>query len=85
MDYILKLPLDKALKLIEKAQEEETKDYYYRWWLVRYPLYDKNNYESFNDFYEKYKPQKIVYDMRSKDELMNEILNTNQGKEGINK
>ena len=56
------------------AQEEEQKEYYYRLWLMRYPLYDKNNYESFDDFYDKYKPKKIIKDNRSKDEIMEEIL-----------
>lgn len=67
------MPLKHSLKLIKKAKEEETKEYYYRLWLVRYPYYDKNNYESFMEFYEKALPKEIKYDTRSKEELMNEI------------
>lgn|GEM_PF-3023803 len=74
IEYVLKLPLKRATKLIVKAQEEETKEYYYRWWLVRYPLYDKKTYESFEEFYDKVKPKKIKIDNRSEDEIMSEIL-----------
>lgn len=73
IDYILRLPFKKAIKLIDKAHEEDIREYYFRWWLVRYPLYDKENYESFEEFYEKAKPKKITVDTRSKDELMQEI------------
>ncbi len=74
IDYVLKLPYKKALSLIDKAQEEDTREYYFRWLLSRYPLYTKDNYEPFEEFYEKAKPKKITVDTRSKDELMQEIL-----------
>lgn len=73
IDYVLKLPYKKALSLIDKAQEEDTREYYFRWWLARYPLYTKDNYESFEEFYESTKPEPISIDTRSKDELMAEI------------
>lgn len=73
IDYILKLPYKKALSLIDKALEEDTREYYFRWWLARYPLYTKDNYEPFEEFYDKVKPQQITIDTRSKDELMTEI------------
>lgn len=62
------------MELVEKAQEEEKTEYYYRWWLSRYPLYTEKTYESFKEFYEKMNPPAVEYDERSKDELMNEIL-----------
>lgn len=78
------MQLNRAMQLIEKAREEETKEYYYRWWLVRYPYYKANDYESFEQFYERAKPQKIVIDLRSKEEIMSEmqeIENKFHGKE----
>ena len=68
------MPYKKAIKLIEKAKEEERSEIFYRLWLARYPMYSKNNYESFEEFYDKCVPKKIEYDTRSKDEIMNEIL-----------
>ena len=82
MEYILKMPIERSLKLIETAQEEETREYYYRWWLVRYPLYDSKNYEPFSEFYDKAKPKNIVYDNRSKEEIMQEILEIESSKKG---
>lgn len=67
------MPLKRAIKLIEKAKEEETKEYYYRWWLVRVPLYTEKTYETFEEFYDKAKPKKIKYDARDKEEIMKEI------------
>lgn len=74
----MKLPVNKSLKLITKAREEETKEYYYRFWLVRYPLYDKSSYETFDEFYDKVRPKNIVYDTRTKEEIMKEILEVEQ-------
>lgn len=74
MDYALSLPYKHAVELFKKAQEEDTKEYFYRWWLARYPLYTEENYESFKEFYEKMNPPSVEYDKRSKDEIMNEIL-----------
>lgn len=69
------MPLHRSIKLIDKALEEERKEYYYRLWLVRYPRYDQNTYESFDEFYEKCVPQKVEIDIRTKDEIMEELLN----------
>ena len=68
------MSLSDALELISKANEEERKEKYYRWWLALYPLYTKETYESFEEFYEKYRPEIVEYDTRSKDEIMEEIL-----------
>ena len=78
IEYILKLSLKQGLKLIKKAQEEETREYYYRFWLVRYPLYDNSSYETFDEFYDKVKPKNIIYDTRTKEEIMKEILEVEQ-------
>ena len=66
--------MEDAISLLNHAIEEEQKEKFYRLWLVRYPNYDKNSFETFGDFYDKHKPQKVQYDMRSKDTLMAEIL-----------
>lgn len=74
MNYLTRLDYRHAMKLVERAQEEERKEIYYKWWLARYPMYTKDNYESFEDFYDKHTPKKIDYDTRSKDEIMEDIL-----------
>ena len=74
IEYVLKLPLKRATKLIATAQKEETLEYHYRLWLARYPLYNEKTYESFEEFYDKVKPKKVVIDNRSEDEIMKEIL-----------
>jgi len=70
----MKLPLSHALKLIDRAREEEMKSKYYKLWLARYPMYTNDTYETFDEFYEKVNPSKIEIDTRSKDEIMAEIL-----------
>ena len=82
IEYILKLSLKQGLKLIEKAQEEDTKEYYYRLWLVRYPLYDEKTYETFEQFYEISKPKLIIKDNRNKDTIMKELLGMESSKKG---
>ena len=74
MAYINKMPLNAIERLVKKAKEEENREKFYRWWLVRYPLYSKENYETFEEFYDNYGPKKIILDNRPKDELMKEIL-----------
>lgn len=74
MAYINKMPLNAIKRLIKKAKEENDREYLYRFWLVRYPLYNKDNYESFNEFCENLKPTSITYDHRPKHEIMEEIL-----------
>ena len=68
------LPLARSVKLIEQAQLEKKRETYYQWWLARYPLYTEENYETFDDFYDKLNPEKVEYDNRSKDEIMEELL-----------
>lgn len=61
--------------ILNYAIEQEQKDYMHRLWLVRYPNYTEENFESFEHFYDKYKPKKVEYDARSKDDIMSDILN----------
>lgn len=74
MQYVLSLPIKRAYTLYEKAVEENKRDRAYQWWLVRLPQYTESNYETFDEFYEKLYPPKVEMDMRSKDEIMNELL-----------
>ena len=69
----MKLPLSKAVALINKARDEAQREKVYRLWLVRYPNYTEKNFETFEEFYEKLYPPKVEYDMRSKDDIMAEI------------
>lgn len=68
------LSLKRSAKLIQKANEENKKEVNYQWWLARYPLYTQDIYETFEEFQEKLDPKKVVYDLRSKDEIMAELL-----------
>ncbi|MDN6292247.1 MAG: hypothetical protein L0J35_04150 [Tetragenococcus halophilus] len=70
----MSLSLIHASKLLQKAREEKKREDAYQWWLVRYPHYTEENYESFEEFYERLYPPEIEYDTRSKEEIMNEIL-----------
>ena len=69
------MPLHRSIKLIDKALEEERKEHFYRLWLVRYPRYDQNTYESFDEFYDKCVPQKIEVDTKKKKKKKEEKLN----------
>lgn len=68
------MPLKKAVKLIDSVIDSMKRDKSYELWLVKYPHYTQSNYESPDELHEKMYPQPIEYDMRSKDELMEEIL-----------
>lgn len=70
---MLKLPLNKAVSLINKAREEAQREKIYRLWLVRYPNYSEKNFETFDEFYDKLYQPRVEYDMRSKDDIMAEI------------
>lgn len=69
----MKLPLSKAVALINKARDEAQREKVYRLWLVRYPNYTEKNFETFEEFYEKLYPPRVEYDTRSKDDIMAEI------------
>ena len=70
------------MRLIERAHEEEKREIHYRLWLVKYPLYTKDNYEPFDVYYENAIPRKIEYDSRPKEVLMAEVLEIQSKAEG---
>lgn len=74
MNYVLSLPIRRAARLYQKALEENKRDKAYQWWLTRLPAYTQDTFETFEEFYELLYPPKIQMDLRSKDEIMNELL-----------
>jgi len=74
MTYILSLSIRRGYELYNKAIKEKNRDKTYNWWLARLPQYSEDNYESFNDFYEKVYPPSVQMDMRSKEDIMEELL-----------
>lgn len=76
--------MNKSIKLIEKAQEEETRDYAFKIYLASYPGMNKDNFKTFNEFWDEIRPQKIEIDARSTEDIMKEILETEKsfGKRG---
>lgn len=69
---MFRLPVKRAVKLINKAKEEETKARLFQMWLMRFTLMDKENFISFEEFYENATVPQI--DTRPKDEIMSELL-----------
>lgn len=61
------------MKLIQKAQEENTREDAYRLYLALRPIMTEKNVKSFNEFWEDIKPQKIIIDQRDTDEIMKEM------------
>ena len=74
--YAMGLSLKRAAKLIKKARKEEKREFYYRLWLVRVPLYTSETVETFEEFYEKMNPPVVVYDFRSKEAIMADLLDS---------
>lgn len=74
MSYILSLPIKRVSKLYKKAMEENEREKAYRQWLAHYPRFTADTFETFEEFYELLHPPKIQMDLRSKDEIMNELL-----------
>ena len=74
ISYVLRLPLHKSAKLITKAIKNKQRDEEYIWWLARLPIYTADNFESFEEFRDKLHPKPIVYDQRSKEDIMADIV-----------
>ena len=72
IEYVYKLPIRRAVKLIIKAKTEERKAVLFQMWLMRFTLMDKESFVSFEDFYENATVPQI--DTRPKDEIMSELL-----------
>ena len=59
------------MALYDKAVESDNREYYYRQWLAHLPNMTKDNYVSFEDFYQERQQPQI--DLRPKDEIMKDI------------
>lgn len=79
IEYALRLPIKRAIKLIEYAQKEENKEYYLRHYLTVYPNMDKKTYKPFEKVYEEIlgSQKKVIYDDRPIDEIMEELSKIN--------
>ena len=71
IEYVMKLPFDRAIKLIKKCKDEALREKFYMQWLARLPLMTKETFIPFEEFYQS---TQITIDRRPKDEIMKEIL-----------
>ncbi|MDD3984095.1 MAG: hypothetical protein PHE11_02860 [Candidatus Omnitrophica bacterium] len=72
IEYVMRLPLHRAAKLIAKAAEEKRREYYFQMWLMRFAMMDNDSFVPFDEFYESTKAPQV--DKRPKDEIMRELL-----------
>ena len=72
MEYVLSLPIHRALSLIKTAQEERRKELTYQLYLTDRPYLKEHM--SFSDYYDRAYPAPVEYNKRDKDDLMAEIL-----------
>lgn len=71
IEYVMKLPFGRAVKLIKKCADEAMREKFYMQWLMYLPLMTKDTYISFEEFYQS---TQVTIDRRPKDEIMKEIL-----------
>lgn len=72
IDFVLKLNWISGIELKEKASQEKQKEKLFSIWLAVYPYMNKKDFVSFEQFYEKCKPQNIAFTKRSADEMLTE-------------
>lgn len=77
IQYVFRLPAKRAIKLINKAIDEDRKQRFFMQWLMYLPFMTKDNYVPFEEYYEQTKVPQI--DTRPKDEIMRELLGGGQG------
>ena len=68
----MRLPVRRAIKLIELAAENERREYFYHQWLMRLALMTKETFISFEEFYEMVQTPQV--DNRPKEVIMRELL-----------
>lgn len=71
IDYILQLDIDSAARIIAKAREKEKEKRIFAQWVVQLPHMTKENYISFDDYFDKVTGRNI--DNRPISECMAEI------------
>jgi len=65
------MPFRDGMALLDRAQEHDRREYYYRQWLAYLPNMTKDTYIPFEDFYQERQQPQI--DLRPKDEIMKDI------------
>ena len=75
MGYIRSLSISHLYKLIKVAREKEKDKEHFGMYCSLLPLMDKNNFKMFDEWKQIFKPVTVTYDMRSKDDIMDELLN----------
>ena len=68
------MSIPRSVTLINKAQEEETREALFRLYLADRPNMTEKTAMTFNQYYDKHKPKNIILDNRSDEEIMAEIL-----------
>lgn len=82
MGYIQSLDIPFLYRLTKTAHEREQDKELYELYLALLPVNVMNgNATTFKEWKERAKPKRVQYDMRSKDEIMEEILNNHKGGE----
>ena len=71
IEYIMKLDIETALRLIKKAEEKEKENRYFMQWVVQLPHMGKENFISFDAYVDRLTGRNI--DRRSTSEIMAEI------------
>ena len=71
IDYILKMDIESAERLIEKAREKEKEKRIFAQWVVQLPHMTKETFLSFDEYFDKVTGRNI--DKRSTSECMAEI------------
>ena len=74
MNYIKSLPLYRATRLINEAQEQLRVKSLYQYYLAIRPAMTEKNYVPFDKFLEQNTPVKVVIDTRSQDEILAELF-----------
>jgi len=74
MNYIKSLPLYRATRLINEAQEQLRVKSLYQYYLAIRPAMTEKTYVTFDKFLEQNTPVKVVIDTRSQDEILAELF-----------
>lgn len=69
-DYVIRLPISKITRLLEKAAEKKQLEKAWELYVVRYQWMNKENYITFEEFYN---PEKQVTENKSEAEILAEV------------
>lgn len=74
MGYIQQMDIPFLYKLVLKGMEEKQKAEDYQLYCSIFPHYNKQTVKTFAEFREMLRPEKAQMAIKSKDEIMNELL-----------